>query len=219
MILNHTKVIIVGGSSGIGLGVAHAAVAAGAEVVLVGRSAERLLRGETGARGSSRREDDRRRHHPRRGRGAGARSRRPLRSPRRHGGEPHLRSIASFEAASARACVESKLIAAILLAKHACGRVKPGGSITFTSGQASDRPSPKGAVVAAVNGALGALARALAIEMAPTRVNVVSPGVVDTPIWTAIAGDGKGAIFEQMASRLRWVELAPLPIWRRPISS
>jgi NAD(P)-dependent dehydrogenase (short-subunit alcohol dehydrogenase family) len=57
-------------------------------------------------------------------------------------------------------------------------------------------------VVAAVNGALGAFARALALELAPTRVNVVSPGWVDTPVWDRIAGDGKAAAFEQMARRL-----------------
>lgn len=202
MILNHTKVVIVGGSSGIGLGVARAAVAAGAEVVIVGRSPERLREAsqelgdpaglKTIAADITREED-------------------VARALESTGPFDHLvvtaanltyAPIASFDAAAARACVDSKLIAAILLAKHACGRVKPGGSITFTSGQAKDRPSPKGAVVAAVNGALGALARALAVEMAPTRVNVVSPGVVDTPIWTSIAGDGKGAVFEQMASRL-----------------
>ena len=59
-----------------------------------------------------------------------------------------------------------------------------------------------GAVVAAVNGALGALARALALEMAPTRVNVVSPGWVETPVWDALMGERKTAAWEQMARRL-----------------
>jgi NAD(P)-dependent dehydrogenase (short-subunit alcohol dehydrogenase family) len=202
MTLNHTKVVVVGGSSGIGLGVARAAVAEGAEVVLVGRSPEKLLEASR-ALGDPpsvktitvdiTREED------------------VARAFAETGAFDHLvvtaanlayAPIASFDLAAARACVESKLVAAILLAKHACGRVKPGGSLTFTSGQAKDRARPKGAVVAAVNGALGSLARALAVEMAPTRVNVVSPGVVDTPIWTAIVGDDKGAVFEQTARRL-----------------
>jgi NAD(P)-dependent dehydrogenase (short-subunit alcohol dehydrogenase family) len=59
-----------------------------------------------------------------------------------------------------------------------------------------------GAVVAAVNGALGALARALALELAPTRVNVVSPGWVETPVWDTLMGERKEAAWEQMARRL-----------------
>jgi NAD(P)-dependent dehydrogenase (short-subunit alcohol dehydrogenase family) len=57
-------------------------------------------------------------------------------------------------------------------------------------------------VIAAVNAALAGLARALAIELAPIRVNVVSPGWVDTPMWDALAGDDKAAMHEAVASRL-----------------
>jgi len=57
-------------------------------------------------------------------------------------------------------------------------------------------------VVAAVNGALASLAYALAVELAPIRVNVVSPGWVDTPIWDTVAGEGKAATLEAMAKRL-----------------
>jgi NAD(P)-dependent dehydrogenase (short-subunit alcohol dehydrogenase family) len=91
----------------------------------------------------------------------------------------------------ARRTIDSKLVAAFVLAKHV--RIGPRGSITFTAGLAKDRPRPTGSVVAAVNGALVSLARALAVEMAPVRVNVVSPGVVDTPLWDAISGDEKEA--------------------------
>ena len=61
---------------------------------------------------------------------------------------------------------------------------------------------PGGAVIAAVNGALTSLVRALALELAPTRVNAVSPGWVDTPVWEQIAGERKAALHAQMSERL-----------------
>jgi NAD(P)-dependent dehydrogenase (short-subunit alcohol dehydrogenase family) len=57
-------------------------------------------------------------------------------------------------------------------------------------------------VVAAANGALESLTYALAVELAPIRVNVVSPGWVDTPIWQAVAGERKAAVLDNMANRL-----------------
>ena len=61
---------------------------------------------------------------------------------------------------------------------------------------------PGGAVVAAATGPFGYMARALALELAPTRVNVISPGWVDTLMWDEIAGNAKQQIWAQMASRL-----------------
>jgi NAD(P)-dependent dehydrogenase (short-subunit alcohol dehydrogenase family) len=57
-------------------------------------------------------------------------------------------------------------------------------------------------VVAAINGGLESLARALAVELGPIRVNVVSPGWIDTPIWEFVAGEAKAATLEAMAKRL-----------------
>jgi NAD(P)-dependent dehydrogenase (short-subunit alcohol dehydrogenase family) len=70
------------------------------------------------------------------------------------------------------------------------------------SGIAAERPGPGGAVVAAVNGALMSLVRALALELAPVRVNALSPGWIDTPFWDTFAGDAKPQRFEQHARRL-----------------
>jgi NAD(P)-dependent dehydrogenase (short-subunit alcohol dehydrogenase family) len=89
-----------------------------------------------------------------------------------------------------------------LLAKHGAPRLAPGGSIVFTSGIAAYRPGPKGAMVAALNGALGSLAAALAVELAPLRVNAISPGWVDTPIWESVAGDAANDTLAAMARRL-----------------
>lgn len=75
--------------------------------------------------------------------------------------------------------------------------------MTFTSGINKDRPpAVGGAVVAAIAGSFSNLAHALSLELAPTRVNVVSPGWVDTPMFDALAGDAKTSFFESMAARL-----------------
>jgi len=98
--------------------------------------------------------------------------------------------------------VESKLYGPLLLAKYGAPRLPVIGSITFTSGIAAYRPAARGSVVAAVNAAVEGLVRALAVELAPIRVNAVSPGWVDTSIWTFVAGDKKDETLSAMAKRL-----------------
>ena len=199
--MNGSKVVVVGGSSGIGLAVALAVLERGGEVVVVARSAERL--------------------HVAAKRAASPRLKTMVADATSEadvvrmfdevGPFDHLvvtavvgayAPIAKMEETAARALVDSKLVSAVLLAKHAPAQLRPRGSLTFTSGIAKDRPMPGGSVVAAVNGALGAFTRALALELAPVRVNVVSPGWVDTPVWDRIAGAGKASAFEAMGHRL-----------------
>lgn len=110
--------------------------------------------------------------------------------------------LPSLELKAAQRVVKSKLYGPLLLAKYGTTALSGGGSITFTSGIAAYRPSARGSVVAAVNAALEGLDRALAIELAPIRVNAVSPGWVDTPIWTLVAGDKKNDTLSAMAERL-----------------
>ncbi len=110
-------------------------------------------------------------------------------------------TIASFERSEIEHALGSKLVAALLLAKHATKTIAKDGSLTFTSGIAADRPMPRASVVAAANAGLGGLARALAVELGPVRVNVISPGWIDTPVWDRLGMDKKSA-FESMAARL-----------------
>jgi NAD(P)-dependent dehydrogenase (short-subunit alcohol dehydrogenase family) len=110
--------------------------------------------------------------------------------------------VLEMNISTARRVVDSKVIAPLLLAKHGAPHLTPGGSITFTSGIAAYRPAPRGSVVAAINGAIESLVYALAVELAPIRVNAVSPGWVDTPIWDSVAGEGKSAALRAMAERL-----------------
>ncbi|WEO93125.1 SDR family oxidoreductase [Streptomyces sp. FXJ1.172] len=101
--------------------------------------------------------------------------------------------------ATARAIMDTKLLGAWLVGKHAAGRVT--GSITYTSGINAYRPNGSNTIMAAANGALASLACGLAIELAPVRVNVISPGWVDTPIWDQLGMD-KQAAFTELAARL-----------------
>src|SRR5690606_11779649 len=74
---------------------------------------------------------------------------------------------------------------------------------TFTSGINKDRPPvPGGSVVSAIAGSFSYFARALSLELAPTRVNIVSPGWVDTPMFDELAGAAKLDLFADMAARL-----------------
>ena len=110
--------------------------------------------------------------------------------------------LAGFALADARALVDTKLLGPWLVAKHATGYLAPAGSLTFTGGVAAHRPGPGLSMTAAVNGALEALARALALELAPIRVNAVAPGWTDTPLWDTIAGDLRAQRLAAMATRL-----------------
>lgn len=202
MTLNGAKVVIVGGSSGIGRGVATAVREKAAEVVLVGRSQQKLQKTSAALVGAARistiaadvtQEEDVARLFAE----VGAFDHLVV-----TGGVGVSASIGSMDLSAARQLIENKLVAAIALTKYTNGKLRKGGSITFTSGIAKDRPAPGGSVIAAVAGSLGYLARALAMELGPTRVNVVSPGWVDTPVWDVLAGNSKTGIWEQMAHRL-----------------
>lgn len=77
-----------------------------------------------------------------------------------------------------------------------------GGSVTFTTGDLVDRPMPGVAAVSAAAAAVESLAKTCALELAPIRFNVVSPGAVDTPLYTAIFGEQREAALAAQAAKL-----------------
>jgi NAD(P)-dependent dehydrogenase (short-subunit alcohol dehydrogenase family) len=75
-------------------------------------------------------------------------------------------------------------------------------SIVLTSGVAASTPARGAAVTAGVNSAVEALVRTLAVELAPVRVNAVSPGIVDTPTWSGMDDDARRSMFERLSGNL-----------------
>jgi len=200
MKLTHKTVLVAGGGSGIGLGVAKAALARGAHVVLVGRTREKLDRALASLDDTSR------------ARAISADITREADVIELFAALPELdhlivtaaslayQPIVSFELEAARRALESKLLGALLIAKHGAPRLRTSGSITFTTGVAASRPMPRGSIVGAVNGALDAFVRGAAIELKPVRINALSPGWVDTELWDLVGGTK--AAFAGMAERL-----------------
>lgn len=204
MDMDKQRILIVGGSSGMGLALARRCLEEGANVIIAGRREAKLsvARAELGNAASLEtavadisREDE------------------VAALFQRIGRLDHIVSTAAaiegayrllpeIELEAAQRVVESKFYGPLLLAKHGAPKLPPGGSLTFVSGIAAYRPAARGSVVAAVNAALEGLVRALAVELAPIRVNAVSPGWVDTPIWEFVAGEKKEETLGAMAKRL-----------------
>lgn len=190
------KVVVIGGSSGIGLATAELAKREGADVIIASRNAERL--------------------------DAIAEKLNVIAIPvdvtsdesvarlfRNCGPVDHVVVTAAqlktgpFKSVSmddVRATMESKFWGAWRVARAA--DIRPGGSLTLVSGYLSIRPRPNSAIVGASNGALESLARSLALELAPIRVNAVSPGIIDTPIRAAMPEAARRDMLAKTAAAL-----------------
>ncbi|MGW3462390.1 SDR family oxidoreductase [Streptomyces olivaceoviridis] len=106
--------------------------------------------------------------------------------------------LAELDPVDVRRAFAAKVTGPLFLAKHLAGQAREGGSFTFFSGVAAWRPASERTVMATTNGALAFLVQALAVEIAPLRVNAVSPGIVDSGAWDKL-GDAKPGFLRQIA--------------------
>jgi NAD(P)-dependent dehydrogenase (short-subunit alcohol dehydrogenase family) len=201
MELGSQKIVILGGTSGIGLATAQLAAAAGATVVVASSNPERVdaalatlpVDGE-GYALDLRREEEIRDLFERIGR---------FDHLAYTAGESlPLGSIAATDLESARRALEIRFWGASAAVKHAAPRLRPGGSIVLSSGIASARPQATWTVASSICGAVEALTRALAVELAPIRVNAVAPGVVRSNLWRNMNDDDRSAMYASLAQAL-----------------
>ena len=192
-------VVVIGGSSGIGLETARQARFEGAEVVLVGRNAERVENAarELGALSSAAFDAT---DFERLGRFFAE-----LPTPIDHvmvtGPGPYYARLAEMDFAAARRNVEEKFWLPLQIARCIAGKVRPGGTLLFIGGTGGRRPSG-GALIVTFTAGLPALVKSLALELAPIRVNLIAPGFVDTPLSASILGEGLDARREQLRTTL-----------------
>jgi len=96
---------------------------------------------------------------------------------------------------------DAKVFGPLLLAKHLAPRMAPDGAMLLLAGIVAWRPSAGKTVTAAANGAVSFLVPALAVELAPIRVNAISPGIVDSGAWDGL-GAGKEQLFAKTAAKV-----------------
>jgi NAD(P)-dependent dehydrogenase (short-subunit alcohol dehydrogenase family) len=186
-------VVVLGGSSGIGLETARRAQANGAEVILTARDPDRLHRAglELGAKIAAFDVSDIERLT-----GFFAELRASVDHLFVSGSGPHYVPFANLDTPSIRGGVE-RIILTVEIARVAKDALRPTGSLLFIGGTAGRRPSA-GPLIAAVTVALPAVTRSLALELAPIRVNLIAPGFVDTPLSASLLGQELDARREQL---------------------
>jgi NAD(P)-dependent dehydrogenase (short-subunit alcohol dehydrogenase family) len=192
-------VLMIGGSSGIGLETARLARAQGADIILTARDPDRLHRAglELGASIAAFDATD----FGRLGRFFQA-----LPAPIDHllvtGPGSHYASLAEFDLDAARRDVDAHLLLPLQVAGNAANKVRPGGTLLFMSGTGSRRTAQGFALITALTAALPALINSLALEVAPVRVNLIAAGFVDTPLSASLLGDRINQRREQLRTTL-----------------
>ncbi|WP_250475005.1 SDR family oxidoreductase [Caballeronia sp. GAFFF1] len=202
MTLKDKRVVVLGGTSGIGFAIAKAVAESGGTPVVVSRKPESVEsaigRLPSGAEGHT----------------ADVTSETEVAALFEKIGEiDHIAYTAAdnvvtgplsdMDLGVARDFLGARFWGPLTVAKYGARHIRPGGSIVLTSGIAGARPpGPGWAMGAAVCSAIDGLARALAIELAPIRVNAVAPGWTRTPVWRAIPEDAREALFAEVGAKL-----------------
>jgi len=192
-------VVVIGGSSGIGLETARHARAEGADVILTARDLDRLHRvgRDLGASTAAFDATD----FERLGKFFDE-----LPTPIDHvlvtGPGPYYAPLAEFDLEKARRDVDAHLLLPLQVARNAAGKVRPGGTLLFMGGTGGRRTAAGLALISALTAAGPAMTKNLALELAPVRVNLIAAGFVDTPLSAAILGDRLDTRREQLRATL-----------------
>ena len=196
--LKDQTVLVIGRGSGLARASALAALDAGARVVAAGRDRETLAAAYAGEPGVSAETVDLTDEASIAALGD------------RLGAVDHVVSTASARARgrvadlnrdAIRLSFDTKVIGPLMLAKHLAPRMNKGGSFVLFSGVAAAKIAVGTLGVAITNAAADTLARSLALELAPIRVNAISPGVIDTGAWDALGEQGKADYFADIRGR------------------
>jgi NAD(P)-dependent dehydrogenase (short-subunit alcohol dehydrogenase family) len=196
--LGGQTVLVIGGSSGIGLETARLAREEGADVIITARDPHRLHRVglELGASIAAFDATDAARLH---------RFFAALTGPVDHvlvsGSGPYYAPFAEMDFDEARRSVEAHFWTQLQVARHVAEAVRPGGTLLFIGGTAGRAPAA-GPVITTLAVGLPALTKNLALELAPIRVNLIAAGFVDTPLSAAILGDQYDARREHLRTTL-----------------
>ena len=188
-------VLVLGGSSGIGLETARLARAKGAAIILTARNPDRLHRVglELGASIAAFDATD----FDRLQRFFDA-----LPAPIDHllvtGPGPYYAPLTEFDLDAARREIDAHLLLPLQVAKEAATKVRAGGTLLFMGGTGGRCPAVGLAFMAALTAALPAMTKTLAVEVAPVRVNMIAAGFVDTPLSASLLGDQIGQRREQL---------------------
>ena len=193
-------VVVIGGSAGIGFETARRARAEGANIILTGRTAERLQHAssELGALSTAAFDAN----DP-----ALLESFfRDLPAPIDHvmltGPGPRYWALQEIEFEQARLALSEHLLLAFWVARNAAPKVRPGGTLLFMGGTGGRRAGRGLALVSAATAAMPALTASLALEFAPVRVNLIAAGFVDTPLSASLLGDRLEARRDQLRATL-----------------
>lgn len=195
--MQNQKVVVIGGTSGMGLAIAKLAAARGAHVIVGSRSADKVAAAAREVRGDglvidTTAEDSVKAFFE----AAGVIDHLVV-----SGSSVKTGPLAQLPLADAEFTFRSKFFGPYLCAKHA--RLAPNGSVTLFSGILSRRPGHNDAILAPVNAAVEALGRALARDLAPVRVNTISPGMTrDTGAYLSMPEAAREGMYAGIAKAL-----------------
>ncbi|UUY05364.1 SDR family oxidoreductase [Svornostia abyssi] len=189
--LEDQHLIVVGGSSGIGLATARAALAAGATVTAIARDPAGLAAAAAATPGLHTAVADVLDPGALRDAFAAAG---PVDHVYNAAGGVTLGSILDEGIDAPLLALQTRLLGSVHVVRASHPTLRPGGSIVLTGGVSTDRPVAGAWGPNVSTAAAEQLARVLAVELAPIRVNAVAPGWTDTPLWDRVLGDQRDAV-------------------------